>query len=131
MRFQHVGVVGAGVIGSGVAQLFAQTGHLVTLVDSNPVQLDVARRNMTRNLRLFGFLQKDQPAGSDVLARLRMGIDLGAIATVDFVIENVTEDWEIKQQVHREIDALVPPAVPVAVNTSAIPITRVADCSAP
>jgi len=118
--------VGAGVIGSGVAQLFAQTGHDVTLVDVREEQLEAARRSITKNLKLFGLLQKERIVPSEVLARLGTTRDIGALADVDFVIENVTEDWELKQRVHEQIDATVRAATPVAANTSAIPITRIA-----
>lgn len=129
MRFQRVGVVGAGVIGSGVAQLFAETGHEVVLVDVGDAQLDSARRGITKNLRLFGLLQKDRVVSSDALARLTTSSDLAALAQADFVIENITEDWELKRKVHGEIDAVVRPDIPIAANTSAILITRIASAN--
>jgi 3-hydroxybutyryl-CoA dehydrogenase len=126
VRFQRVGVVGAGVIGSGVAQLFAQTGHDVTLVDVRAEQLDAARRGIAKNLKLFGLLQKERVVSADVLARLRTTGDLAALADADFVIENITENWELKQRVHEQLDATVRADTPIAANTSAIPITRIA-----
>jgi 3-hydroxybutyryl-CoA dehydrogenase len=127
VRFQRVGVVGAGVIGSGVAQLFAQTGHDVTLVDISEAQLDVARRAIGKNLRLFALVQKDTPVvASEVMARLHAAKEIDALAGADFVIENITEDWELKRRVHEQIDAVVSPEIPIAANTSAIPITRIA-----
>jgi 3-hydroxybutyryl-CoA dehydrogenase len=122
-------VVGAGVIGSGVAQLFAETGHEVVLVDVGDAQLDSARRGITKNLRLFGLLQKDRVVSSDALARLTTSSDLAALAQADFVIENITEDWELKRKVHGEIDAVVRPDIPIAANTSAILITRIASAN--
>jgi 3-hydroxybutyryl-CoA dehydrogenase len=122
-------VVGAGVIGSGVAQLFAETGHDVVLVDVGDAQLDSARRGITKNLRLFGLLQKDRVVSSDALARLTTSSDLAALAQADFVIENITEDWELKRKVHGEIDAVVRPDIPIAANTSAILITRIASAN--
>jgi 3-hydroxybutyryl-CoA dehydrogenase len=118
--------VGAGVIGSGVAQLFAQAGHDVVLVDTSEAQLAAARRGIAKNVKLFKLLSKDRDQPDDVLARLRFTSELAAISDAEFVIENITEDWDLKRQVHGEIDAIISPEAPVAANTSAIPITRIA-----
>ena len=122
----RIGVVGAGVIGSGVAHLFAQSGHAVVLIDHAPAQLDAACRSIGRNVRLYGLLQKTGETADAVLDRITTADDVAALADVDFVIENVTEDWAVKQALHVRIDAVVPAAAPVAANTSAIPITRIA-----
>jgi len=126
VKFQHIGVVGAGVIGSGVAQLFAQTGHDVVLVDIREEQLEAARRGIAKNLRLATLLQKNRIDPAGVLARLRTASEIAALAGADFVIENITEDWELKRVVHEEIHRVVAPETPIAANTSAIPITRIA-----
>lgn len=126
MKFERVGVVGAGVIGSGVAQLFAQTGHVVVLVDIREEQLEGARRGIARNLKMATLLQKDRIDLDAVLGRLKTAGEIGALAGVDFVIENVTEDWELKRKVHEEIHAVVSAETPIAANTSAIPITKIA-----
>ena len=65
-------------------------------------------------------------APADVLARITTGADLDELAPVDFVVENVTENWTIKREVYQRIDAICKPDVIFAVNTSAVPITRVA-----
>ena len=126
MRFTRVGVVGAGVIGSGVAQLFAQTGHEVTLVDVSEEQLDRARRSVAKNLAMHAMLQKERIDSSEVVARLHPARDLEALSGSDFVIENITEEWELKRRVHERLDAIVAEGTPIAANTSAIPITRIA-----
>ncbi|HEX8572383.1 MAG TPA: 3-hydroxyacyl-CoA dehydrogenase family protein [Allosphingosinicella sp.] len=123
---QVVGVVGAGVIGSGVAHLFAQSGHDVILVDRSPAQLESARSSIGRNARLYGFLDKSSPAPDDVLGRISFAETIEALGGADFVIENITEKWEMKLEVHGRIDQVVGPQVPIAANTSAIPITRIA-----
>ncbi len=126
VKFERVGVVGAGVIGSGVAQLFAQTGHEVTLVDISEEQLDRARRGVAKNLAMQAMLQKERINAAEVVARLHPARQLDALAGVDFVIENVTEDWELKRGIHERLDAIVAESTPIAANTSAIPITRIA-----
>ncbi|MDE1145765.1 MAG: 3-hydroxyacyl-CoA dehydrogenase family protein [Azospirillaceae bacterium] len=128
--FRRVGVVGAGVIGTGVAHLFAQSGHDVILVDTAPAQLDRAVGHIREHARLYGFLMKDGPAPDAVVARINAGTDHAALADADFIIENIVEDWEAKRQVHAIIDGLAGPQVPVAVNTSAVPITKVAGVGA-
>jgi 3-hydroxybutyryl-CoA dehydrogenase len=126
VKFQRLGVVGAGVIGSGVAQLFAQTGHDVTLVDISPQQLDAARRGIEKNLRMFALVQKERLVPKEVLQRLTLSGDVASLADADFVIENITEDWDLKRRVHEQIHAVVREDIPIAANTSAIPITRIA-----
>jgi 3-hydroxybutyryl-CoA dehydrogenase len=122
---QTIGVVGAGVIGSGVAHLFAQSGHDVVLVDNSPAQLDRARQSIRRNAKLYGFLQKSAVTPDDVIARLTFAGDVEALAPADFVIENITENWEMKREVHLRIDRVVRDTITIAANTSAIPITRI------
>jgi 3-hydroxybutyryl-CoA dehydrogenase len=129
VRFQHIGVIGAGVIGSGVAQLFAQTGHEVVLIDVRKEQLDAARRGIARNMKFYGLLRKDLPDSSGVLEHIRFDSDLQALSDVDFVIENITEDWDLKRRVHGDLDAVVAAGIPIAANTSAIPITRIASAN--
>ncbi|WP_404337308.1 3-hydroxyacyl-CoA dehydrogenase family protein [Sphingomonas sp. MMS12-HWE2-04] len=125
-NLQRIGVVGAGVIGSGVAHLFAQSGHDVVLIDTGEERLAAARATIGRNARLYGMLQKDVPDAGEVLGRIASHADVEALAGTSFVIENITEDWAMKRDVHARIDAVLPPDVPVAANTSAIPITRIA-----
>jgi 3-hydroxybutyryl-CoA dehydrogenase len=129
-RIETIGVVGAGTIGAGVAQLFAQSGHQVVLVDTNPEQLDIAQQGIAKNARLYSLVDKGLPAPAVVLANLQFTIHIDALAGVEFVIENVTENVAIKTSVHREIGRIVRPDIPVAANTSAIPITRIAGFAA-
>ncbi|TNF22216.1 MAG: 3-hydroxybutyryl-CoA dehydrogenase [Rhodobacteraceae bacterium] len=124
--FRRLGVVGGGVIGAGVAHLFAQSGHAVTLVDAAQGALDTARANIAGNARMYRMLDKALPDREVVLGNLTFTTDLMALAEADFVIENITENVAAKAEVHAEIDAMVGAEVPVAANTSAIPITRIA-----
>ncbi|MFG2415874.1 3-hydroxyacyl-CoA dehydrogenase family protein [Streptomyces goshikiensis] len=127
MSIRTVGVVGAGTIGRGVAQSFAEYGFEVVLVDISQAQLDSAVAQIGRDLlvqpMLLGKPLKEDP--KTVLARIATGTELTALAAADFVIENVTENWDIKRAVYEQIDAICRPGVIFGVNTSAVPITRV------
>ncbi|MEY6564010.1 3-hydroxyacyl-CoA dehydrogenase family protein [Streptomyces albidoflavus] len=126
MEFTTVGVVGAGVMGVGVAQNLAQTGHQVVLVDVSDAVLDNARRELRNSLRAYALFNKG--AGVDtaeIFGRIEFTTDYELLAKADFVVENVTEDWAVKQEVYERIDRIVRPGVVFAVNTSAISITRV------
>lgn len=123
-----IGVVGAGTMGTGVAQLFAEGGHQVVLVDRSAAALDRARAEIATATRLAHLVRgrPDPPPPEEVLARIRFGSDLKELTGASFVIENIVESWEAKRRLYPELDAVCPPAVPFGVNTSAIPITRVA-----
>jgi len=128
----RIGVVGAGVIGRGVAHLFAQSGHQVILVDISERQLDSARQAIAGNARMYKLLQKHDADPAAVVGRLCCTTNLAALAEAEFVIENVVEDWETKRRLHGEMAEIIADGTPVAANTSAIPITRIASaCKAP
>jgi 3-hydroxybutyryl-CoA dehydrogenase len=122
-----VGVAGAGVMGREVAQVLAQSGLGVVLVDVSAAALRSARAAIEQNLRFQRLLgaRDGQVRRADVLARIAFATDYAGFAGVDFVIENVTEDWDVKRCVYGEIDALCPPHCVFAANTSVIPITRI------
>jgi len=128
MEIRKVGVVGAGVMGVGVGQSLAQTGHEAVLVDVSEEIMERAREEIRKNLRFQGMFQKDarkeDPAA--VLGRLHFTTDLADLGDVDFVIENVPEKWEIKKEVYPKIDAICPQRAVFAVDTSCFSITRVA-----
>lgn len=120
-----IGVAGAGVMGSEVAQVFAMAGHRTVLVDIGKRALDGARETIRTNLR-FARLHGGPKADLDeVLANIEFAVGYDGFAEADFVVENVTEDWRTKAAVYREIDVVCPPHTVFAVNTSVIPITQV------
>jgi 3-hydroxybutyryl-CoA dehydrogenase len=126
-----VGVIGAGVMGSEVAQVLAQSGFGVVLVDTTEDALDWARGNITQSLRfqkMMNARNANAPVNTDraeILGRITFTTDIADVVDVDFVIENVTEDWDIKRPVFEALDSICKPDVVFAVNTSCIPITRV------
>ena len=113
-----IGVVGAGVMGTGVAQNLAQTGHEVILVDKDEAtarQALVTIRNNCRMSRLMGGPALD---ADEVLARITIGAGADAVAKADFVIENVTENWDIKRAVYEALDEACQRGTIFIVNTS-------------
>ncbi|BAZ20908.1 3-hydroxyacyl-CoA dehydrogenase NAD-binding protein [Kalymmatonema gypsitolerans NIES-4073] len=128
MNIQTVGVVGAGVMGVGVAQNLAQTNHQVILVDISEDILDKAKQEIRNNVRFQGFFKKtDNTETPDtVLNRIEFSTNYKFLEKADFVVENVTEKWDIKKQVYSLLDSICLADSVFAANTSAIPITRIA-----
>jgi 3-hydroxybutyryl-CoA dehydrogenase len=113
-------------MGTGVAQNLAQTGHQVILLDTASAALERAKEEIEKQIRFGRLYNKAGSAeGSDAsLARITCTTDYALLAQVDFVIENVTEKWDIKEQVYAAMDEICPRECVFAANTSAIPITR-------
>jgi 3-hydroxybutyryl-CoA dehydrogenase len=126
MNIELVGVIGAGVIGVGVAQNLAQTGQRVILVDVSDDVLERAKVEIRNNVRLGRLFNKSSQESVDkVLARITPTTDYGLLKDVDFVIENVTEKWDVKKAVYAQLDVTCPEHCVFASNTSCISITRI------
>lgn len=127
MEKQIVGVVGAGVMGAGVAQNLAQTGHKVMLLDLNEDILRKASDTIAKNVRFQRFMNKNQPqiSQAEVLEQITFTTDYADFAGVDFVVENVVERWEVKRAVHIQLDSVCPAHAVFAANTSAVSITKI------
>ncbi len=128
MKIRSVGVIGAGVMGIGVAQNLAETGHHVILLDLTEDRLENARKAIRQNMRMRGFFKKgkepSEPADM-VLTRISTTRDYAQLGAVDFVIENVVEKWGVKQEVYGLLDSACPEQCVFAANTSAISITQI------
>lgn len=131
MKIETVGVIGAGVMGVGVAQNLAQTGHQVVLLDVSEQILERARQTIKNNIRFQGFFQKNEGAGKSVNALQAIELSTGyePLKRADFIVENVTEKWEIKKGVYEQLEAVCPEHCVFAANTSAISITRIASAT--
>jgi 3-hydroxybutyryl-CoA dehydrogenase len=128
LEIETVGVVGAGVMGVGIAQSLAQSEYRVLLVDLNDEILECARHQIKENLRFQALLKKGAKAPSTdaVMARIVFSADCRILEESDFLIENIVEKWELKRQLYQRIDPICPEPTIFAANTSAIPITRIA-----
>ena len=121
---KRVGVVGAGTMGNGIAQVFAQSGFDVRLCDAVPAAIDRARGSIERSLAKF--VEKGTLAAADrdaALGRLSTGSDLDALGDVDFVVEAIAEKVDAKTDVFTRLDEITKPHVILSSNTSSISIT--------
>ncbi len=119
-----VGVVGAGTMGNGIAQVFAQSGFDVLLYDVAPAALDRAKATMEKSLAKF--VEKGKMAAADreaALARVTRITEIGDLARVDYVVEAAIEHLETKRALFAELDSLTRPEVMLTSNTSSISIT--------
>ena len=124
---EQIAVIGAGLMGSGIAQVSAQAGFQVVLRDVTDAALarglDGIRSSYAR------FVAKGKLSAEDAeaaLARISTTTDLDAVGGADLVVEAVFEQLEVKQELFRALDRIVRPGAVLATNTSAIPITHIA-----
>ena len=121
---RKVGVIGAGTMGNGIAQVFAQAGCEVRLIDAAAPALDRARSTIEKSLGKFVEKGKLQGADRDAaLGRLSTGTDVQALADVDYVVEAIIEDRRVKCELFGMLDAITRPDVILSSNTSSISIT--------
>jgi 3-hydroxybutyryl-CoA dehydrogenase len=119
MTKARIAVIGAGLMGHGIAQVFALAGHDVTIYDAVVASLDSAKTRILANLR---DLEDDEAA----IERVRPCVNLAdAVREADYVVEAVLEDLGLKQKLFVEIEQHVRPDTILASNTSVIPITRI------
>lgn len=126
MDFETIGVVGAGVMGRGVAQTLAVHGMRVILLDREPDILDAARDEIAQSLRLAGLFGKAVDNIPAVLDRIVTDTDYGLLERADFIVENITEKEEWKAAIYPVMDCVCRPGVIFAANTSCLSITRIA-----
>ena len=123
-KMRAVGIVGAGEIGSGVAHQFAQLFPEVVLVDISEDALGAARERIRQSARMQRMLRA--APSTDVLERVSFTTKAELLRNVEFIVENVTEDVNIKRDVYSKLDTICAPNVIFAANTSAIPIVTIA-----
>ena len=124
---QTVGVIGAGTMGSGIAHVFARTGFKVLLCDVEQRFLDRAlvqiRTNLGREAAKGKFPETEiEPA----LARITPTVDREALASAEFLVEAASERFELKSEIFRALDRILPATAILASNTSSISITKLA-----
>ena len=124
MMIKTIGVIGAGTMGNGIAQVFAQSGFTVTLVDVAQPMLDRARATIEKSLGTF--VEKGKLTASDreaALARLQTATSIDQLSDADYVVEAIVENADTKRGLFTSLDAITKPEVILASNTSSISIT--------
>lgn len=123
-----VAIIGAGTMGRDIALNLAAYDIHCVLMDCSELVLEGVRDDMKKRLR---FYKMSIPKFRDVTKeqinqRITLATNFDDMADIDWVIENVPEDWDIKSKVYLALDKVIPPTTPIAVNTSCISISRVA-----
>ncbi|MBM3173350.1 MAG: 3-hydroxybutyryl-CoA dehydrogenase, partial [Chloroflexi bacterium] len=126
---QSVLVVGAGFMGTGIAQVCAQAGHRVHLMDINQAALDKAINTIQRSLSKLAAkgMLKDSPEA--ILELITTTKDLSSATTANWVLEAALEIEDLKRELFQELDKLALATTPLATNTSTIPITHLAQAT--
>lgn len=126
MDIKTIGVVGAGTMGNGIAQVFAQAGFAVRLVDVAQPMLDRARVTIEKSLAKF--VEKGRLTAADrdaTLGRLGLSVALDDLAPADYIVEAIVENTAAKRELFGRLDRLAKPETILATNTSSISITAI------
>jgi len=124
---QLVGVIGAGTMGNGIAHVFARAGFRVVLYEVSEAALERGLATVRTNLDREAAKGKVDPAEVPAIhARITPTTKIAELAACSLVVEAASERLEIKQQIFRELDALLKPEAILATNTSSISITKLA-----
>ncbi len=127
MQVKTIGVVGAGQMGNGIAQVAAMSGFAVIMSD---ISEEFVQRGLKTITKILGkSVEKGKMSGADqdaVLGRIKTTVNLKDMAAAEVVVEAATENESLKFQIFRELDAICAPQAILASNTSSIPIGRIA-----
>ncbi len=124
MAIKTVGVIGAGTMGNGIAQVFAQSGFEVRVHDAAPAAIDRARANIEKSLGKFVEKGKMTAEARDAaVARIQPAASIDALAEVDYVVEAIIENADVKTRLFGDLDRVTRPDVILSSNTSSISIT--------
>lgn len=124
----NISVIGAGQMGNGIAHVFAQGGHTVTLVDIAQAALDKGLATIGKNLdRQVAKGTLSEEAKAATLRNIILQTDLAAgVSKAELVVEAATENVDLKLRIFKDLDAFAPAGCILATNTSSISITRIA-----
>ncbi|MEW5946442.1 MAG: 3-hydroxyacyl-CoA dehydrogenase family protein [bacterium] len=129
MDIKKIAVVGAGLMGGGISQVSAQSGYSVVMIDVSEEQLEKAVKAVSWSLGKL--IEKGKVEGNreEILSRIKPTTRFEEAENVDFVVEAVFEDKNLKKQVFEKLDGVVRERAVLATNTSAIPVTEMASAT--
>ncbi len=127
MAIQTLGVIGAGTMGNGIAQIAAQAGLAVTMIDIDEKAVDRGLQTLTRNLdRLVSKDKLSQADRDAAIGRIKGSTNYADLGSADLVVEAATENLALKLKILKQIDDATPEGTLLATNTSSISITQLA-----
>ena len=129
MNVAKITVVGAGAMGSGIAQTAAVAGYQVAMTDVIPEALERARATISRSVEKLASKGTITDAQKQAALAIKIGGDLEAARDADMVIEAATENPDLKLQLFNDLDRIAPPHAILASNTSSISLTRIASAT--
>jgi 3-hydroxybutyryl-CoA dehydrogenase len=124
MEIKKIGIVGSGTMGAGIAQTAASTGFEVVLNDIGTEYLERAVKKIDKSLSKLIEKGKIEEDKDEILRRIQTSSDIESLKDTEFVIEAVFEDFEVKKDVLKKLDKILPPQILLATNTSSISVTR-------
>lgn len=130
---KKIGIIGGGAMGSGIAQVFAQSGHSVVLYDTNKEALDRSKQNLAKTFEKLVAKEKyTAEKAQEIQNKIEYADSLTAFASIDLMIEAIIENLDIKKSVFKQVEEIVSDECILASNTSSLSIASIASaCSKP
>ncbi|MCH4888496.1 3-hydroxybutyryl-CoA dehydrogenase [Acidaminobacter sp. JC074] len=125
-----IGVLGAGTMGAGIAQTFAQSGYEVVIRDLEESYLEKGQLSIDKSLsRLVKKEKMTEDKKNEILSRISLSTDINSLKDADLVVEAAIENMEIKKKIFAELDEVTKPEAILATNTSSLSITEIASAT--
>ena len=127
-RIDYVAIIGAGIMGQGIAQTVANAGVDVLLIERSDDQLERAKENLTSSMeREIARWALTQSEMKSILSRIKWTTDLSEIPECDIIIEAVDENYDLKRKIFKELDLIAKPETIFISNTSTLSLTKIAE----
>jgi 3-hydroxybutyryl-CoA dehydrogenase len=127
MSIERVGIVGSGIMGAGIAEVAAATGHVVVLRSRSQQGADAMTATLAASLaKQVEKGKRSAEEAAEIAGRVHATTHLGELVDVDLVIESVVEDLSVKKDLFAELDSICKPETILATNTSTLPVVEMA-----